>query len=218
MAVSNELAAIDTAVYRAIAWTRTPTLDGTFQRTSHAADHSKLWLATAAVLALSGGDAGRRAAVNGLASIAVTSSVVNAVLKPLARRRRPERTTFGVPVRRHVRMPRSHSFPSGHAASAFAFANGAAIAAPEAGFVLNALAAVVGYSRIHSGVHYPSDVLVGSITGAAIAPMTVAALERLRDGATPPAPPAGPPATDPDVEPRSGRAAPEGGSRTRAAG
>ena len=56
-----------------------------------------------------GGDAGRRAAVNGVASIAVTSVVVNAVLKPLARRRRPQRAVFGVPIGRRVRMPRSHS-------------------------------------------------------------------------------------------------------------
>jgi undecaprenyl-diphosphatase len=187
MGASNELVALDTAVYRAIARTRTPSLDAAFQHVSRAADHSKLWLASAAALALSGGDAGRRAAVNGVASIAVTSAVVNAVLKPLARRRRPERAAVGVPLGRYVRMPRSHSFPSGHAASAFAFANGAAMAAPGLGIVLNALAAVVAYSRIHTGVHYPGDVLVGSITGAAIAPMTVAALERLA--------PAGPPAT-----------------------
>jgi membrane-associated phospholipid phosphatase len=219
MGLWNELVAIDTAVYGAIAWTRTPTLDRAFQRISHAADHSKLWLACAAGLALSGGDAGRRAAVNGVASIAVTSAVVNAVLKPLARRRRPGRAAFRVPVTRRVRMPRSSSFPSGHAASAFAFANGAAIAAPEPGIALNALAAVVGYSRIHTGVHYPSDVLVGSVIGAAMAPMTVAALERHRAwraldaqklsanqpaaGGPSPGSPAGPPATDPHVEPRS---------------
>ena len=203
MSASSEIFALDTAVYRAIARTRTPTLDGAFQQISHAANYSKLWLGSAAALALFGGDSGRRAAVNGVASIAVTSAVVNLVMKPLARRKRPERAAFGVPVGRQVRMPRSNSFPSGHAASAFAFANGAAIADPQAGIVLNALAAVVGYSRIHTGVHYPGDVLVGSITGAAIAPMTVAALERLRARGSTPASPADPPATGPDGEPRS---------------
>ena len=39
-------------------------------------------------------------------------------------RRRPDRRTHHVPVTRQVRMPRTTSFPSGHAASAFAFATG----------------------------------------------------------------------------------------------
>jgi membrane-associated phospholipid phosphatase len=208
MSRTSELLAVDTAVYRAIAWSRTPSLDEPIRRISRAADHSKPWLVSAVAIALVGGDGGRRAAVNGVASIAVTSAVVNAVLKPLARRRRPERAAFRVPGTRHVRMPRSHSFPSGHAASAFAFANGVAIAAPELGIAFNALAAVVGYSRIHTGVHYPGDVLVGSVTGAAIAPMTVAALERLRAGGRADDLPASPPATGRDAEPVSAHAVP----------
>ena len=180
---SRELLAIDTAVYAAIATTPTPGLDQIFRRISHAADHSKLWLASAAALAAFGGDNGRRAAVNGVASVAVTSAFVNAVVKPLARRRRPERETHGVPVRRHVRMPLSHSFPSGHSASAFAFASGAAIAAPEPGIALNALATVVAYSRVHTGVHYPGDVVIGSVVGAAIAPGVVRTLDRCRRAA-----------------------------------
>jgi PAP2 superfamily len=118
-------------------------------------DHSKVWLARAAVLTAAGGARGRRAAVNGLASTALTSAAVNLVLKPLGARRRPDRATHNIPVTRHVTMRRTTSFPSGHAASAFAFATGVAAATPEAGIPLSAAAALVAYSRVHTGVQLP---------------------------------------------------------------
>lgn len=176
----DELVRLDTAVYSAIASTPTPVLDRVLRGVSRAANYSKLWLASSAVLAVAGGPRGRDAAVDGLASVALTSAVVNGVMKPLARRRRPDRDTFNVPVGRQVTMPASRSFPSGHAASAFAFAAGVAADAPQAGLILNAAAAVVAYSRVHTGVHYPGDVIVGSLTGAALAPIAVSALRRLR--------------------------------------
>jgi membrane-associated phospholipid phosphatase len=175
-----EVNSLDLAVYSAIAATPTPTLDRVFRRLSQAADNSKLWIASAAVLASVGGPVGRRAAVNGLASVAVTSAVVNLVLKPLGRRHRPDRATHHVPITRQVTMPRSTSFPSGHAASASAFATGVASAAPEAGIPVSTAATLVAYSRVHTGVHYPIDVIAGSLTGEALALLTVAALARRR--------------------------------------
>jgi membrane-associated phospholipid phosphatase len=176
----SEVNRLDLAVYAAIAATPTPTLDRAFRRLSQAANYSKLWLASAALLAATGGGPGRRAAVNGLASTGLTSAVVNLVLKPLGGRRRPDRDTHRVPVARQVEMPRSTSFPSGHSASAFAFATGAATASPAAGIPLSALAALVAYSRVHTGVHYPLDAIAGSVSGVALAPLAVAALERCR--------------------------------------
>lgn len=176
----GELVRLDTAVYSAIASTPTPLLDRVLRGVSRAANYSKLWLASSAVLAVAGGPRGRDAAVDGLASVALTSAVVNGALKPLARRRRPDRDTFNVPAGRQVRMPASRSFPSGHAASAFAFAASVAADGPQAGLILNVAAAVVAYSRVHTGVHYPGDVIAGSLTGAALAPIAVSALRRLR--------------------------------------
>ena len=141
-------------------------------RLSHAANYSRLSLASAALLAAAGGPTGRRAAVHGLAAVAVTSTVVNAAIKPLARRRRPDRLAGEVPVARHVRMPTSRSFPSGHSAAAFAFATGVGHVSPAAAVPLRALAALVAYSRVHTGVHYPGDVLVGSLIGTAVGQLT----------------------------------------------
>jgi membrane-associated phospholipid phosphatase len=176
----REITRLDVAVYAAIAATPTPTLDRAFAAVSRAADHSKLWMATAAVLALAGGREGRRAAVDGLASVVLTSTVVNLVLKPLERRRRPDRVAHHVPIARQVAMPGSTSFPSGHAASAFAFATGVTHELPTVGIPLHAAAAVVAYSRVHTGVHYPLDVIVGALFGSALSPTATAALDRRR--------------------------------------
>ena len=43
---------------------------------------------------------------------------------------------------------------------------------PELGLPLRGLAAVVAYSRVHTGVHYPGDVVVGSLVGMAIGEST----------------------------------------------
>jgi undecaprenyl-diphosphatase len=174
----EEVNNLDLAIYMAVAATPTPTLDRVFRRLSRAADHSKPWLASAAVLASVGGARGRRAAINGLASVAVTSTVVNLVLKPLGRRQRPHRATHHVPISRKVTMPGSPSFPSGHAASASAFATAVATAWPEAGIPLSAAALLVAYSRVHTGVHYPVDVIAGDVVGTTLAQLTAAALAR----------------------------------------
>lgn len=176
----QELQMLDVATYAAIAATPTPVLDRVFRRLSEAADHGKLWVATAAVLAIVGGRRGRRSAVNGLAAQLVTSAVVNLALKPLGDRRRPDRDLHQVPLVRQVSMPASTSFPSGHAASAAAFTTGAAAAFPEAGVPLGVAAAAVSYSRVHTGVHYPIDVIAGSLAGATLAPLVVALIDRGR--------------------------------------
>jgi undecaprenyl-diphosphatase len=104
--------------------------------------------------------------------------IVNVGLKPLGRRRRPDRSGNAVPAARHVDMPASTSFPSGHSASAFAFTSGVAASFPAVGVPLRVLAALVAYSRLHTGVHYPGDVVVGALVGGAVAPLVTSSAGR----------------------------------------
>jgi undecaprenyl-diphosphatase len=169
---------IDRALYGAVASTPTPRLDTAMRRLSRAANYSRLSLASSALLALTGGAKGRRAAASGLTAVAATSAFVNAFVKPVGRRRRPDRTWHHVADTRQVEMPTSASFPSGHTAAAIAFASGAGRMLPGTGLPLNLLAALVGYSRIHTGVHYPSDVIGGAVLGLTIADITGAWISR----------------------------------------
>ena len=175
----RELGALDRAIYSAVASTPTPTLDEPLRRLSNAANHSRLWLAIAAGLAVTGGQEGRRSAVRGTLAIGVTSALVNLAAKSVWSRRRPDRAGAGVPAQRNVQMPTSTSFPSGHAASGFAFASAIGRDRPPLGFALEFLAAAVAYSRVHTGVHYPGDVVVGSLIGASTGQAVSGLMERL---------------------------------------
>ncbi len=110
----------------------------------------------AAYLALRPGRS-RRAAVLGVAAIGVASTTANLLGKRLVRRPRPHRAEDspfpGVPI------AASASFPSGHTASAVAFAAAAGPVFPAVTVPLGLLACAVGYSRVHTGVHYPGDVI-----------------------------------------------------------
>jgi undecaprenyl-diphosphatase len=174
----TEVKTVDTALYAAVAGTKTPRLDGAMRGLSRAADQSKLWFGAAAAIGVLGGANGRHAARRGLISLGISSAFANLVAKPLTTRRRPEREELEVLARRHVPMPASSSFPSGHAASAFAFATGVGQVQPALSVPLRALATLVGYSRVHTGVHYPADVLIGAFIGVSAAELANRLSER----------------------------------------
>lgn len=138
-----------------------------FRRLSASANHGKLWIAVAAVMAAFPGKA-RRAALHGLLAQAVASAVTNGVFKTLLPRTRP--LPEHLPVFRFVHpQPTSSSMPSGHSASAVAFSVGVGLVRPAVGAALAPAALGVAYSRVHTGAHWPSDVLFGSALGAGAA-------------------------------------------------
>lgn len=174
--VRRDLGRVDAAVYDTVSAVPTPTLDSALRRLSRSADRSVLWVAVAVGMAALGGERGRRGARDGLISIAITSAVVNLGLKRLHRRARPDNTAVRAVPGRGVRMPRSASFPSGHSASAFAFATAAGAECTPLALPLRVLATAVAYSRVHGGAHYPGDTIAGALVGGATAAVVVRAM------------------------------------------
>jgi diacylglycerol kinase family enzyme/membrane-associated phospholipid phosphatase len=162
--VLQRLDSIDLSLYRGAASAHTPRLDAVLPRLTRSADHGRLWIALAGALAVAGGRRHRRAAVRGLVSLGLASATTNLPAKLLTRRTRPDLRP--VPLVRHLpRQPTTTSFPSGHSASAAAFVTGVALEQPVLAAPLAVLGAGVAYGRVHTGVHYPGDVLAGLTTG-----------------------------------------------------
>src|SRR3954447_24677525 len=144
--------------------------DRWLRRLSTFANHGRLWLAIAALLSTKKGPL-RRGAIRGVGSLAVSSGVVNVILKQIFGRVRPDLENLQS-HRRLRREPGSLSFPSGHSSSAAAFVTGLAMESPLAGAALAPVALGVGYSRVHVGVHYPGDVVAGLAVGGTVAVAT----------------------------------------------
>ncbi|MFF0501320.1 phosphatase PAP2 family protein [Nocardia aobensis] len=142
--------------------------DTVLRSLSHAANANRLWIAAGVGAIAFGTTAQRRAGARGLVAVGIASGLANGVGKPLFPRRRPP--AEAVPqMRRLISPPISSSFPSGHAASAAAFVTGVAQESPALAVAVAPVAAAVAYSRVHVGVHWPTDVLAGAALGAAVA-------------------------------------------------
>lgn len=153
------------AAHRINRWRAPASVDRASSTISRAANRGVLWFSIAALIAISGRP---RAALRGVASLAAASAIANLVGKQLFGGSRP--LLDAVPLtRRLARTPTSPSFPSGHTASAVAFTAGVALESPAIGAALSPLAAAVAYSRVHTGAHWPSDVVGGAVIGLAVA-------------------------------------------------
>ena len=142
--------------------------DDAFHWLSRAASNNKLWFAVAGAMAVRNGRS-RRAAAHGLIAL-TAASATNAALKALLPSRpRPEQLSF---LRFGPPESGSSSLPSGHSASAAAFATGVTLVSPGLGAAVCPVAAGVAYSRVHTGAHWPSDVVLGSALGIGAALLT----------------------------------------------
>jgi undecaprenyl-diphosphatase len=122
------------------------------------------WVAAGAALAWLGGSKGRRAGVAAVVASLGTTYLVQRIIKPVFKRKRPfvGREVLVVGIR-----TTDASFPSGHAASSFAAATALAAFYPRATPLVFGVATGVGLSRVHLGHHFPSDVAFGGLIGIA---------------------------------------------------
>jgi undecaprenyl-diphosphatase len=109
------------------------------------------------------GKKGRIVAALTLVVIAASDQISAHVLKPLFSRTRPPYVLES--VRLLVDTTRSFSFPSSHASNGFAVAAFVSSFYPRTKIVLYVLAALLAYSRVYVGVHFPSDALGGAALG-----------------------------------------------------
>jgi membrane-associated phospholipid phosphatase len=170
--VAGRLTVLDQRLLDRLGAVDSGVLDHALPRLSRAANNGRLWFGVAGVLLLTGRGDARRAAVRGLISLGVASAIANVVAKQVVRRVRPT-VDLVPPVRWLRRAPVTTSFPSGHSASAAAFATGAALEMPVLAVPLGGLASAVAVSRVVTGAHYPSDVLTGVLLGASVGAATL---------------------------------------------
>ena len=150
-------------------WRGTPAVDGVAKVMTGLGDRGLMWAATTVWRARHTGPE-RSRAVRALAIAGVESSVVNAALKAVIGRTRPDRSDVrlaggAVPVRE----PKTTSFPSGHTLAAFCSATVMSQRNDGSGnALLYASAALVGVSRLHLRAHHASDVLGGAAIGTVL--------------------------------------------------
>jgi len=138
--------------------------DRVFYGASQLGDFSLVWFIFGALRGLRS-ERDIKAAVRVGIGLGVESALVNGVIKSFFRRRRPHTADFI--HRLPLRQPKTSSFPSGHATSAF---SAAALLSEEDALwpVYYAIAVLVASSRVYTKMHHASDVIVGALLGAAM--------------------------------------------------
>lgn len=137
---------------------RTGWLDWFFIALSRIGTLGLVWVAIALVLAV----VWRKPSVFLTVVVAdAVADVLAEVGKAVIARHRPFETQLGAPSS-------THSFPSGHSATSFACATVLSSLAPRFRVPFFVLAALIAISRVYNGLHYPTDVVAGSLLGVLV--------------------------------------------------
>ena len=110
-----------------------------------------------------------------LLALAFNAVICNLLLKPLVARTRPY-DLLGYEIL--VRRLGDYSFPSGHTSASFAAATAIYAIDRRWGAAAYVLAALIGFSRLYLGVHFPTDVLAGAVVGILAAKAAQCLLEK----------------------------------------
>jgi undecaprenyl-diphosphatase len=152
--LAGAVEAADAALLSAAAQLRHPSRDQAIAAFSTLGNSGVGWVALGGLVALARRDARPAVAV----AVAVWGTLaVNYGIKQVARRERPQHED----APQLIDAPTSSSFPSSHAAMSAAGSLVLGQAVPAARVPLKLAAVAMTYSRVHLGVHHPSDVVAG---------------------------------------------------------
>ncbi|MCD7812872.1 MAG: phosphatase PAP2 family protein [Lachnospiraceae bacterium] len=148
---------------------RNPILDPVFKTITHLGDGGIFWIILTVFLLCFRKT--RRAGVYSACALLGSLLVNNLILKNLVNRTRPYEMIDGLVCL--VSPAKDASFPSGHTGASFASAVAIYRQVPKRyGVLLLILAALIAFSRLYVGIHYPTDVLGGLVTGVALGMLT----------------------------------------------
>ncbi|MCD8395774.1 MAG: phosphatase PAP2 family protein [Lachnospiraceae bacterium] len=156
---------------------RNPVLDPVFTAITHLGDGGIFWIILTVFLLCF--PKTRRAGAYSACALLGSLLVNNLILKNLVNRTRPYEVIEGLVCL--VSPAKDASFPSGHTGASFASAVAIYRQLPKRyGVLLLILAALIAFSRLYVGIHYPTDVLGGLVTGVALGLLTNLVGERIR--------------------------------------
>ena len=150
----------DLSILDALQGCRIPFLDKVLSAVTHLGDHGIFWILFA--LALLCIPRTRRLGVCVALALILDLLLCNVLIKPLVARPRPYALRE---IELLIDAPKDFSFPSGHAAAAFAAASALALRRSRLTVPALLLALVICFSRLYLYVHYPTDVLAGIFLG-----------------------------------------------------
>ena len=156
----------DAALRGVLSGYHTPWLDWVMWTLSAIGGAGAIWLVIAVIVA-AWMPRLRPVAWQVVVALVVSQIVVDGIVKPIVGRARPFTAEPTITVVGAYRPP-TYSFPSGHAAQSFAAAVVLASALPRRKIWWFLLAALIAFSRIYIGVHYPLDVAVGTLVGLGV--------------------------------------------------
>lgn len=142
---------------------RNPYFDIFFSVLTRLGDHAEIWLLLILIMAFQARR--RKSAMLSVVAIALEILIVSLIMKPLVMRGRPFLLSE---INLLIPAPSGHSFPSGHSASSFAIAFLLFREDITLKWPVIITAGLMAFSRLYVYVHFPSDVLIGSLIGIAI--------------------------------------------------
>ncbi|MGC8529489.1 MAG: phosphatase PAP2 family protein [Leptospirillia bacterium] len=174
----NGLASLDLSLYHNILYApHPPWLNATFIFVTRPENFVVGLVVAVFFLLLWGGGRGRALVLSAGVGVALSDPLASRILKSLFHRIRPCHGES--PAHLPLGCSDSYSFPSSHAVNIFCEATIISLIYPRATPYAAVFAAIVGYSRVYLGVHYPFDVMGGAAIGVATGIFVVRVLSRI---------------------------------------